>query len=70
MTSNSVKLLHLFINKINGYIEEINGNQYLTIVPADESKDTLKKYEELWDKIIDLIRSISNNSEMIMIRNI
>ena len=41
--------------------EERNGNKYLTLVPTDESKDTLKKYEELWNKIRDLIRSITNN---------
>ena len=35
------------INKINGYNEESNGFKYLTLVPADESKNTLKKYEEL-----------------------
>ena len=27
---------------MNGY-EEINGNEYLTLVPADKSKETLKK---------------------------
>ena len=31
------------------------------VIPTDESKDTLKKYEELWNKIRDLIRSITNN---------
>ena len=45
------------------YIEESNGNKYLTLVPADVSKGTLKKYEELWDKIRNLIRSTSNNSD-------
>ena len=34
---NSVKPLYLIINKINGYIEESNGNKYLTPVPADRS---------------------------------
>ena len=29
------------------------------LVPADESKDTLKKYEELWNKIRDLINLIN-----------
>ena len=38
VATNSVKPLYLIINKINGYIEEINGNKYY-----DESKDTLKK---------------------------
>ena len=30
----------------------------MTLVPADESKDALKKYEELWNKIRDRIISI------------
>ena len=33
------------------------------LVTTDESKDTLKKYEELWNKIRDLIRSVTNNSD-------
>ena len=37
VTPNSVKLLYLIINKINGYIEESNGNKYLTLLPADAS---------------------------------
>ena len=39
---NSVNPLYLIINIINGYIDEGNGNEYLTLVPSDESKDTLK----------------------------
>ena len=35
VTQNSVKPLYLIINKINGYVEESNGNMYLTRVPAD-----------------------------------
>ena len=31
--------LSLIIHKINGYIEENDGNRYLTLVPTDESKD-------------------------------
>ena len=34
-TINSVNLLHLIINKVNGDIEEINGNKYLMLVPTD-----------------------------------
>ena len=33
-----------FINTINEYIQESNGNKYLILVPTDESKDTLKIY--------------------------
>ena len=39
------------------------GNKYLTIIPADKYKDMLKKYEELWSKIRDLIKSITNTSD-------
>ena len=35
----------------------------LTLVPTNESKEKIKKYEELWCKIIDLIRSITENSD-------
>ena len=28
VTSNSVKPLYLIINKVNGYIDEYNGNKY------------------------------------------
>ena len=37
---SSVNPLHLVINKINRYIEDSNGNKYLTLVPTGESKDT------------------------------
>ena len=34
----------------------------MTIFPANESKEIIKKYEKFWSKIRDLIRSISKNS--------
>ena len=33
------------------------------LVSTDESKDTLQKYEELWNKIRNLIISTTNNSD-------
>ena len=41
-TTNSVKPLYLIISQISGYIEEKNGNKYLTLVSTDESKDAIK----------------------------
>ena len=61
-TINNVNLWYI-INKINGYIEENNGNKYLTPVLTDESKNTIKMYEERWNTIRDIIRSITNNWE-------
>ena len=48
---------------MNGYFDEINENKYLTLVPTNENKEKIKKYEELWSKIRDLIRSITKNSD-------
>ena len=59
---NSVNPLHLIFNKVNWYFEEINKSKYLTLVPTNESKEKIKKYEELWSKIRDLIRSMSKIS--------
>ena len=44
-------------------LKKNNENKYLTVDPAVKSKDALKKYEELWDKIRYLFRSTSNNSD-------
>ena len=44
---NSVNSLYLIFNKMNGYFKEINGNKYLTLVPTNESKEKIPKYEEL-----------------------
>ena len=54
---NSIKSLYLITNKVNIYIEEHNGNKYLTLVHTDKRNDALKKYEQLWKKIKDHIRS-------------
>ena len=49
---NRLNPLYLIINKINE--EEISGNKYFQLVPTDESKEVMKKYEELWTEIRDL----------------
>ena len=55
----SVYPLYLIFRYVNGCFEEINGNKYLTLVPTNESKEEIEKYEELRIKIRDLIRSIT-----------
>ena len=52
----SVNPLYLIFSNVNGYFEEINKNKYLTLVPTNESKGKIKKYEELRIKIKNLIR--------------
>ena len=34
-----VNPLYLIFRYVNGYFEEINGNEYLTLVPTNESKE-------------------------------
>ena len=63
MKNDSVNPLYLTFNKVNGYLEEINENKYLTLVASNESKEKIKIYEELWSNIRDLIRSITRNSD-------
>ena len=47
---------------MNGYTEESNRSNYLVVlVPTDESKKALKKWEKLWNRIQDFIRSITYN---------
>ena len=55
--SYSVNPLYLVFR--NGYFEEIDKSKYLTLVSTNKSKE--KKYEELWSKIRDFIRSIAKS---------
>ena len=54
---NSVNPLYLIFSKVNGYFKKINENKNLTLVHTNKSKEIIKKYEEMWSKIRDLIRS-------------
>ena len=51
LKTNSVNPLYFMLNEMNGYCEEINGNKYLTLVSTNESKNRIKKYNELWLKL-------------------
>ena len=59
---NIVNPLYLII-RVNGYFEEINKSKYLTLVPTKDSKEKIKKYEELWSKIRYLFMSMTKNSD-------
>ena len=43
----SVNPLYFIFGKVNGHFEKFNGSKYLTLVPSNESKEIIKKYEEL-----------------------
>ena len=59
---NSVNPLYLNINEVDGYVEEINGNKYLTLVSTDKKKEVLTKYTAFWDGLKSSIEKINNKS--------
>ena len=58
-----VNPLYLVFRSVNGYFEEINKIKYLTLVLTVESNEKIKKYEELFSKIRDLVRSITRDPD-------
>ena len=56
-------ILYTLYNKVNGCYEETNRNRYLMLVPINENKEIIKKYEELWSILRNLIRSIIKNAD-------
>ena len=57
---NSVNPLYLIISEVDGYIEETNGNKYLTFASTGKNKEVLTKYTELWGGIKNLIEKIDD----------
>ena len=56
---NSVNPLYLIIGEVDEYIEENNGNKYLTFASTDKNKKALEKYPKLWDEINYHIQTIN-----------
>ena len=42
--------MHLIIGEVDGYMEERNGNKYLTFAFTDKNKEVLTKYSETSNK--------------------
>ena len=60
---NSVNPLYLMINRIDGFIEEKNGDKYLNIADTERNSEVLKKNSEVWNKIKDCIKKINDLGE-------
>ena len=56
---NSVNPLYLIIAELDVYIEENNGNKYLTFASTEKNKKVLEKYTKLWDEIKYHIQTIN-----------
>ena len=59
-TIYSVNPLYLLVNHANGYIEEKGVNKYLIFDSADENRELLKKYNDVWNGIRDKIKEVSS----------
>ena len=60
--------MYQIIDKVNGHIEESNGNKYLVfdsteLHSTDENKEILKEYTELWYGIKNEIGSIKGGKK-------
>ena len=49
------------INRIDGFIEEKNGDKYSNVASTDRNSEVLRKYSEVWDRIKDCIKKISDD---------
>ena len=58
---NSVNPLYLRIDNASGYIEEINENKYLVFDVRDENKELLKRYDDVFNGLIDEIKKIDDD---------
>ena len=53
--------MYLIVTHANGYIEEKVVNQYLVSDSTDESKESLKKYNDVFNGIRDKIKEINSD---------
>ena len=49
------------IDNANGYIEEINEDKYLVFDDTHENKQLLKRYDDVFHKIMDKIKKIDDD---------
>ena len=58
---NNVNSLHLRNNNASGYIVEKDSNRYVISDSAKENKALLKRYNDVFDRLIDKIRKIDDD---------
>ena len=57
----SVNPLYLLIDNASGYIKKINEDKYLVFDDTDENKKLLKRYDDVFNGIIDKIKKIDDD---------
>ena len=58
-TDKDKDFLYLFLDDIDGHIEENNGIRCLVFTPIDKSKEALRNYKKLWEETKRQIEVIS-----------
>ena len=58
---SSVNPLYLRIHNASGYIKEINEDKYLVFDVRDENKELLKRYDDVFNGLIDKIKKIDDD---------
>ena len=53
--------LYLLIDHASGYIEEKGVNKYLVFDSTDKNKGLLKKYHDVWNRIKNKIKELSDS---------
>ena len=56
---NSVFTLYLVIDHVKGFLEENNGNKYLTMIFSSESQKLM--YTKIWEEIKKAINKVSDS---------
>ena len=51
----------MFLDDVDGFIEENDGNKYLVFILTDKNKETLKNYKNVWDETKKQIEIINND---------
>ena len=60
---NSVNPLYLMISRITSHFEEKDGDKFLIISP--KNGDTIQKYQEVFDRLKEIIKKINDYSQPI-----
>ena len=53
--------LYLFLNDVDGYIDENHGIKYLVFASTDKSKEALKNYKKFWEETKRQIEVINDD---------
>ena len=60
-TDDDKDFLYLFLNAVDGYIDENDKIKYLLLIPNEKNKGALKNYKKLWEETKRQIKVITGD---------